>query len=72
MYFFLLIIGMVFYIVNLFIMFVELLIDIVVCKFVGVCFFDFLGLGYWVDWLISMILICDVLKVYVDVFSFFV
>ncbi|WZY98761.1 hypothetical protein YC2023_071090 [Brassica napus] len=39
---------------------------------IGVRSFDFLGLGYRVDWPISMILTCDALKAYADVFSFLV
>ncbi|KAF8111207.1 hypothetical protein N665_0076s0195 [Sinapis alba] len=38
----------------------------------GVRSFDFLGLGYRVDWPISIILTCDALKAYADVFSFLV
>uniref|UniRef100_A0A1J3F095 Gamma-tubulin complex component 6 n=2 Tax=Noccaea caerulescens TaxID=107243 RepID=A0A1J3F095_NOCCA len=39
---------------------------------IGVRYFDFLGLGYRVDWPISIILTCDALKAYADVFSFLV
>ncbi|VVB04838.1 unnamed protein product [Arabis nemorensis] len=39
---------------------------------IGVRSFDFLGLGYRVDWPISIILTCDALKAYADVFSFLV
>ncbi|KAL0713787.1 hypothetical protein Bca4012_020765 [Brassica carinata] len=39
---------------------------------IGVRSFDFLGLGYRVDWPINMILTCDALKAYADVFSFLV
>jgi gamma-tubulin complex component 6 len=43
-----------------------------VWKFVGVRSFDFLRLGYRVDWPISIILTCDALTAYADVFSFLV
>ncbi|KAL1193583.1 Gamma-tubulin complex component 3 [Cardamine amara subsp. amara] len=39
---------------------------------IGVHSFDFLGLGYRVDWPISIVLTCDALKAYADVFSFLV
>ncbi|KAG2328048.1 hypothetical protein Bca52824_010776 [Brassica carinata] len=39
---------------------------------IGVRSFDFLGLGYRVDWPISIIITCDALKAYADVFSFLV
>ncbi|KAF3512803.1 hypothetical protein F2Q69_00006695 [Brassica cretica] len=39
---------------------------------IGVRSFDFLGLGYRVDWPISIIVTCDALKAYADVFSFLV
>ncbi|CAL9247900.1 unnamed protein product [Arabidopsis halleri] len=39
---------------------------------IGVRSFDFLRLGYRVDWPISIILTCDALKAYADVFSFLV
>ncbi|KFK33855.1 hypothetical protein AALP_AA5G068900 [Arabis alpina] len=39
---------------------------------IGVRSFDFLGLGYRVDWPISIILTCDALTAYADVFSFLV
>ncbi|EOA23415.1 hypothetical protein CARUB_v10016596mg [Capsella rubella] len=38
----------------------------------GVRSFDFLRLGYRVDWPISIILTCDALKAYADVFGFLV
>lgn len=43
-----------------------------VWKFAGVRSFDFIRLGYRVDWPISIILTCDALKAYADVFSFLV
>ncbi|CAH8357559.1 unnamed protein product [Eruca vesicaria subsp. sativa] len=39
---------------------------------IGVRSFDFLGLGYRVEWPVNMILTCDALKAYADVFSFLV
>ncbi|ANM63452.1 Spc97 / Spc98 family of spindle pole body (SBP) component [Arabidopsis thaliana] len=39
---------------------------------IGVRSFDFLRLGYRVDWPISIILTCDALTAYADVFSFLV
>ncbi|CAH2065522.1 unnamed protein product [Thlaspi arvense] len=39
---------------------------------IGVRSFDFVGLGYRVDWPISIVLTCDALKAYADVFSFLV
>ncbi|XP_010541666.1 PREDICTED: gamma-tubulin complex component 6 isoform X2 [Tarenaya hassleriana] len=39
---------------------------------VGVRSFDFLGLGYRMDWPVSIVLTCDALKAYADVFSFLV
>lgn len=36
----------------------------------GVHSFSFLGLGYGVDWPISIILTPDALKIYADIFSF--
>ncbi|XP_010507154.1 PREDICTED: gamma-tubulin complex component 6-like [Camelina sativa] len=39
---------------------------------IGVRSFDFLRLGYRVDWPISIILTCDALKAYADVFGFLV
>lgn len=36
----------------------------------GVRAFDFIGLGYIVDWPISIVLTPDALKIYAEIFSF--
>lgn len=40
--------------------------------FAGIHSFDFLGLGYRVDWPISIILTPDALKIYSDIFNFLI
>lgn len=41
-------------------------------KLAGIRSFDFLGLGYRIDWPISIVLTPDALKIYADIFSFLI
>lgn len=41
-------------------------------KNAGIHSFDFVGLGYRVDWPVTIVLTPDALKIYADIFSFLI
>lgn len=42
----------------------------VILQMAGIHAFDFIGLGYRVDWPVSIVLTPDALKIYAEIFSF--